>query len=49
MAAAIAWLSATIGLSDMRLSRPYSARICGQSVSSARAASSWTAAIAACS
>ena len=31
----------------MRLRRPYNARICGQSVSSARAASSWTAAIAA--
>ena len=36
-----------MGLSDIRLSRPYNARICGQSVSSARAASSWTAAIAA--
>ena len=32
--------TSTIGLSDMRLSRSYSARICGQSVSSARAASS---------
>ena len=32
-----------------RSSSPYSARICGQSVSSARAASSCTAAIAACS
>ena len=47
MAVAIAWLSVTIGLSDMRLRRPYKARICGQSVSSALAASSWIAAIAA--
>ncbi len=46
MAAAIARLSATIGLSVIRSSSPYSARICGQSVSSTRAASSCTAAIA---
>ena len=38
IAAAMAWLSVTIGLSDMRFSKPYSARICGQSVSSARRA-----------
>ncbi len=47
MAAATARLSETIGLGDMRSSRPYNARICGQSVSSAVAASSCTAAIAA--
>ena len=49
MATAMARLSVTIGLSDIRSSSPYSARICGQSVSSTRAASSWIAAIAACS
>ena len=38
-----------MGLSEMRSSSSYRARICGQSVSSARWASSWTAAMAACS
>src|SRR5260370_1087338 len=37
-----------MGLSDMRCGRSYRARICGKSVSSARAASSCTAAMAAC-
>jgi predicted RNA polymerase sigma factor len=45
--AAIARLSFTIGLSDIRSSKPYNARIWGQSVSSTRAASSCKAAIAA--
>src|SRR6266705_5371312 len=36
-----------MGLGDTRFSSSYNARICGQSVSSARDASSWTAAIAA--
>ena len=47
IATATAWLSVTIGFGATRSSRRYSARICGQSVSSARAASACTAAIAA--
>ena len=49
IAAATARLRVTTGLPVIRSSSPYRARICGQSVSSARAARSWTAAIAACS
>ncbi len=40
-------LRVTIGPGATRSRRSYSARICHQSVSSARAASSWTAAMAA--
>src|SRR5215218_918068 len=47
IATATAWLSVTIGFGDRRSSSRYSARICGQSVSSARSASACTAAIAA--
>ncbi len=47
MATATAWFSATIGLSEMRISSSYNAVICGQSVASALGASSWIAAIAA--
>ena len=49
MATATAWFSATTGLSEIRIRTSYSAMICGQSVASADGASSWTAAIAACS
>jgi hypothetical protein len=49
MAVATAWLSAITGLSEASRSSSYNARICGQSVVSALAASSCTAAIAACS
>ena len=47
MATATAWLSVTIGFGEIVASSSYSARIWRQSVSSARGASSWTAAIAA--
>ena len=49
IATATAWLRVTMGLGVKRSSSVYSATICFQSVSSARAASAWTAAIAACS
>ncbi len=48
IATATAWLSRTIGLSEICSSTWYSATICRQSVSSARSAVPWQAAIAAC-
>ena len=48
MVTATAWLRATTGLSEISSSRSYRAVICGQSVSSAEAASSCSAAMAAC-
>jgi hypothetical protein len=44
MATATAWFSATMGLSEIRISSSYSAMICGQSAASALGASSWIAA-----
>jgi hypothetical protein len=47
MATATAWFRATTGLSEIRRSSWYRARICGQSVAAALGAWSWTAAMAA--
>jgi hypothetical protein len=47
MATATAWLRVTIGPGATARSMPYRASIWAQSVSAARGASAWTAAIAA--